>query len=162
MDFQAAINMANKIASLERGKYHLTYGDLIDKLKAADETKTFDSRVKGIGSYRGYYTDIALFTEEHGLSADDAIYNGNYDDYREWEKVHTTSVDKLDNNAKNLVTLLESLLGKYFTGYKGGDYMITRDTPLWLESESGHSSGNAITAITDDLQLVTSSLEERE
>ena len=146
-------------SSRERGNYHLTYGELVDFLKSAPKNKKFDSRINGIGSYRGYYTDIALFTDEYGLSVEDEEFNGDYKEYEKWRKEHRTSIDELPRNANELGELLESLIGKDFSGYKGGNYTITREKPLWFENEDSNASERAVISIDENLKITYKELE---
>lgn len=160
MDFQALIDSMNEAQARDRGNYHLTYGGLIEALKAAPADATFDKRVKGIGSWRGSYTEIALFTKYSGYSVEDEEYNGNYDDYDEWSKIHEHSASELPTNARALAELLESLIGKDFVGYKGGNFTIAEWKPLWLEAETGDCTSTAIIGIDKDLNLITKVIDD--
>lgn len=154
MDYQKLVNIMNQQQSDIRAEYHLTYGELIDALKSAPKDAKFDKRVKGIGSWRGSYIEIALFTGEEGLYVQDDEFNGRYEDYDNWNEEHSYSVSKLPRNANQLGKLLESLLGKDFIGYKGGNFEITRGKPLWLEKDSSSCNEVAIVGIDDKLNLV--------
>lgn len=159
MDLQAMINSMNEMQAKDRGNYHLTYGQLIAVLKAAPKNAKFDKRIKGIGSWRGSYIEIALFTEDHGYYAQDGEFMGDYKDYGKWEKEHSMNAEELPTNANELGELLESLLGKDFVGYKGGNFTIEEYKPLWLEQDGGSCSETAIIGIDKDLKLVTKELE---
>jgi hypothetical protein len=157
-DFQTLFNAIADAGDRERQNYHLTYGKLIQALKAADKDAVFDPRVKGMGSYRGYYVDIALYTDSESVTYEDEAFDyDNWDGkrYDEFQREHVHHIDKLPTKAHELAELLESLLGKDFTGWKGGNYTITEDKPLWLETEPGQCSSMAVVDITDDLKLVT-------
>jgi hypothetical protein len=162
MDMQKLVDTLNETSSRERGNYHLTYGDLVKALKSADKKATFDKRIKGIGSYRGYYTDIALFTDEVGLYAEDEEFTGDWKEHDEWIKEHSVTVEKLPTNANELGELLESLIGKDFIGYKGGNFTIFENKPLWFEKEYSNSSGNAVIGIDEELNLITKKLNNEE
>jgi len=149
------INVINETSSGERSNYHLTFGKLIDILKGADSEAVFDNRVTGIGSYRGYYIDISLYTERGGVYLRDEEFNGDYKDFDKWEKKHSTNIEKLPVKANELGVLLESFIGKSFTGHKGGNYIITRDKPLWLSNDSSDCSGMAVIDIDNNLKLIT-------
>lgn len=63
-----------------------------------------DTLVAGLGaphSYRGYYTDLAFEPESNRQPASEAL------------------------------ATLRSCMGKTFTGYKGGDFVMHENTPLW-------------------------------
>lgn len=85
----------------------LRLGDLIDGLRAArqDASVEFDFgglKPKGVDSYRGYYSDLALSWDSVGL------------------------------DVARLLKVLEAADGEVFTGYKGGDYRMDRSTPVWV------------------------------
>ena len=105
----------------------LNFGAFIDAVKALpDETIIrFDFGYftpKGKHSYRGYYEDIALgYTDE--------------------------THDRL--TAKDLAAELTSYLGQTISGYKGGDYTVTRDTGMWVSADSSECTGTIITSVRD-------------
>lgn len=162
MDLQALIDSMNESQARTRGGYHLTYGKLVKVLKAAPKDAKFDKRVKGIGSWRGSYIEIALFTEDSGASWEDSEFTGSYgsDEYKKWSKEQCHSVDKLPTNANELGKLLESLIGKDFVGYKGGNFEIADYKPLWLETNGGVSASVAIIGIDRNLKLITKKTED--
>ena len=64
-----------------------------------------DTEIAGLGvldSYRGYYCDLAFQPPTEKETAQTALEN------------------------------CEDAMGKVFTGYKGGDYMMGATTPLWV------------------------------
>jgi hypothetical protein len=162
MGMQEMINSMNESQARTRSSYHLTYGDLVKALLAAPPEAEFDPRVKGIGSWRGSYIEIALFTESAGYHANTSEYHGNYefDDYDKWQKESVLSEDDLPRNANELGMLLKSLIGKYFTGYKGGNFLIEEYKPLWLETDGSTCESVAIVGIDKDLNLVTKQTED--
>jgi hypothetical protein len=137
-----------------RGDYHLTYGELIKTLKEAPKGAEFDKRVKGIGSWRGSYIEIALYTEQEGFHAEREEFDGDWDNHRKWSEENTVS-GKLPRNANELGELLESLLGLQFVGYKGGNYTIEEWKPLWIEKDNSTCSSLAVVGIDDKLNLIT-------
>jgi len=68
------------------------------------------SNTDGLSSYRGYYSDLAI---ERGGS----------------EVTIAEMVDRLQN-----------AVGETYEGYKGGDYTMSRSTPVWVASY-GEASG---------------------
>jgi hypothetical protein len=162
MDFQGMVDAMNEQSARDRGNYHLTYGQLVKALKEAPKDATFDKQVKGIGSWRGSYTEIALFTEEHGLYCQDEEFTGDYKDYDKWEKKHSTTVKELPTNANKLGALLESIIGEDFIGYKGGNFTIAEYKPLWLEEHDNNCDSVAVIGIDKDLNLITKKLDEDE
>lgn len=147
MDIQKMVDAISESSRRERSNYHATFGDLIDKLKNADESSRLDPKIVGLGAYRGYYSDIALFTESDGIYSyeDEAREDGSLKDFPQ--------------EPKKLALALESLIGFYLDGYKGGMNEITRDKPLWVASDYGDCSQTAVVDITDDLKLILKQVE---
>lgn len=55
--------------------------------------------------------------------------------------------------AKDFLTQLEDADGRTFTGWKGGDYLMSEETPLWVSNE-GDAYNVLVTDITvDDYQV---------
>jgi hypothetical protein len=162
MDFQAMIDSMNESTAKDRANYHLTYGQLIQVLKAAPPDAVFDERINGIGSWRGSYIEVALFTEEHGLYATNGEFTGDYANgaYQAWVKENSITVEELPKNANELGALLESLLGKDFIGYKGGNFTIEEYKPLWLEAHDNDCDSVAIIGIDENLKLITKQIRE--
>jgi hypothetical protein len=86
--------------------------------------------ILGVGdpiSYRGYYSDLAFEPEES-----------------------TAPV-------REVLAKARACMGEVFTGYKGGDFQMGKNTPLWL-SEYGVASGLRIMeldATVEPIRLVT-------
>lgn len=159
MDLQKLIDTMNVTGSRERSNYHATFGGLIDKLKNADESARLDPKIAGISSYRGYYIDIALCTED-GQNAYKTEYNYDAPNH-DWGKFQEENEIKIvfPDNPKKLAEELESLIDMWFDGYKGGYNKITRETPLWLATDYGDCSGIGVVEITDDLKLITKKVD---
>ena len=134
MDMQKLINTMNEHGRTTRAGYHLTLGQAIDKLKAANAESVvlfdFGGSPNEAMSYRGYYSDLAFDKKADPI----------------------TVVEFLE--------MCREALGKTFTGYKGGDFTMSEDTPLWA-SEYG-TTGYAIIGLkqTDKaVVLVTKELD---
>lgn len=129
MDLQQLINTMNEAASKERANYHLTLGDLIEQLKVADPSHLVVYDFDGASpsspdSYRGYYCDLSFSPSYTAIT-----------------------VTELLKEASDAV-------GHEFMGYKGGDYTMDADTPLWA-SPYGSANGRAIMGIeTIDSRVV--------
>ena len=161
MDLQKMVDSMNQMQSDTRAEYHLTYGQLVDALKNAPKDAKLDKRVIGIGSWRGSYIEIALFTDESGVSWEDEEYTSSYgDEYNKWAEQHDHSVEELPKTANELGELLESLIGKDFVGYKGGNFTITRNKPLWLEKDTSTSASVAVIGVDESLKLKTKKIED--
>lgn len=124
MDLQASINAMNKVMRDTRSGYHLTLGALIEALEKTptDHLVIFENGVASPGkemSYRGYYSDLA-FEDDHAT--------------------------------KTVGVFLEQCrkaLNATYEGYKGGDFVMGPDTPLW-RAEYSTASGIAIIAAQPD------------
>lgn len=161
MDLQKLIDSMNESQARTRGGYHLTYGELVKALKEAPADAVVDERFKGIGSWRGSYTEIAIFTEDEGLDTVDVAmdYDVMPDDWDKYQEEHSFGVSELPRNANELGKLLENQLGRYFTGWKGGEFEITEWKPIWITDTAGNSGNTAVIGIDDNMRLVTREVE---
>ena len=105
-DIQKMMDAMSEMGRLERGNYHLTLGDAIDKLTVLDDPFmpiVFDngSAPGEVDSYRGYYSDLAF-----------------------------EPTDK-DRTVADVLADLKAAKGATFNGYKGGDFVMGENTPLW-------------------------------
>lgn len=103
----------------------ISLGELIDLLAVCprDDSVSFDfcGAVPGsVDSYRGYYDHLAMSWSNRG---------------------ERPTVAKLLDD-------LRDADGHVFTGYKGGDFRMHRDTPVWV-SNYGESDSTAIIGIRD-------------
>jgi hypothetical protein len=104
----------------------LSLGGLIDLLKKQDPKHglRFDFGgvcPTGISSYRGYYEDLAIeFSDQPD----------------EWPTV------------ESFLTTLREAVGKTFGGYKGGDFVMTGRSRIWVANYS-HTSDTTIVGIRD-------------
>lgn len=154
----------NEDSAKKRGNYHLTYGELIKALKNAPADAVFDKRIKGIGSWRGSYTEIALYTEQEGYQAEKEEFNDyggdNFQEkYKAWEKENVVK-GELPSNAHELAEVLESLIGLQFVGYKGGNFTVAEWKPLWFEEDYGSCNQNAVMGIDEKLNLIIKKIED--
>ena len=109
----------------------MSLGQLIDALKDVRTsngkdglTVCFDfeySRPTGFDSWRGVYAELAL----------------NF------------SFDGRETSLEDLISWAEESVGKTFEGYKGGDFTMTRETPVWV-ANCGNSGSTAVTGVYDD------------
>jgi hypothetical protein len=106
IDLQKMMDALSESARLSRANYHLTLGQAIELAKAADPQMVveFDRGGSPAGphSYRGYYSDLSF-----GQSG-----------------APVTVAEFLSDLTKSL--------GRTFEGYKGGDYVMGDETPLWV------------------------------
>lgn len=94
----------------------LTLGQLLEKLEAI-EPKHYDVVFDFGGlipdyfeSYRGDYSHVCLNFEMP---------------YKNWE--YTPSV-----NVHQMIEKVKDTIGEYKSGWKGGDYFMHEDTPVWV------------------------------
>ena len=119
-----------------RSDYHLTLGDLIDALEGVEDATlpvVFDDAIVpgSLKSYRGYYDDLAFELREVGS---DVTVSDVLDECR----------DALDTK---------------FTGYKGGEFYMGEDTPLWRAAWG--EIGKPVLAVEERDEQVVLTLGER-
>lgn len=123
----------------------MTLGQIIDALRLCDPAALVEYRGHidgpapvGLDSWRGIYAQLAL---------------GYVTDYNEHEEILTVA---------DLLANCEAADGATFGGWKGGDYKMNRDTPVWV-SNRGDYERTAILAIEPGDEVVvlrTASVEE--
>lgn len=107
---------------------NLTLGELIGKLEKFPTATPcrYDFNVvgpDGIDSYRGYYDELALGCGRQGVTAGEV-----------------------------LVTC-RSAVGREFHGYKGGTFLMTEATPVWV-ANWGECDGTAVVDVVRDAEFV--------
>lgn len=139
-DLQKLVDTISDLGRRDRSKYHLTLGALIEALdeQPGEKPVVFGGAVAaspgGLDSYRGYYSDLSF---EPSLDP--------------------VNVEELRKDAK-------AALGKSFIGYKGGDFVMNEETPLWV-SEYGECSDVAVMQVIsteDSVVLATKRLRDEE
>lgn len=99
---------------------HMTLGMLNDALSPVrdDAAVILDcgGSVSGTHSYRGYYEDL------------------------EFQRADVAA------SARDVRALATKALGQRFEGYKGGGYVMDRDTPVWI-GQYGSSNGRALVGV---------------
>ena len=120
MDLQRMIDAMSDVTRNTRSDYHLTLAGLIEALKEADPKAIvlFDWNRESPNyphSYRGYYSDLSFHWKGNELTVESFLEG------------------------------CEDSLGRTFTGWKGGDFIMDKDTLLWA-ADFG-DTGRAIIAI---------------
>ena len=125
IDIQKAFDAMANASKDTRSGYHVTLGEMIDQLgKAKPSALVYcadpgrEAYLGKVSSYRGYYSDLA------------------FDPVQEQRTVADVLAECI------------AARGKTFEGYKGGEFVMEADTPLWI-SEYSMASGQAIIAIED-------------
>ena len=135
-NFQSMFDFASNMARDTRKRYHLTLGRLIKVLEATNPDVNFGAvdpdgtpiYLNGFTSYRGYYADLAI---------------------------------KPSSTPTKVGTILlqaKAALGKTFKGYKGGDFEMGDDTPLWVAPWG--STGHAVVDIAINHESIRLILKE--
>lgn len=130
MDIQALMDAISDGARTARKDYHVKLDDMAGWIMALedkaipvvldyDRTKSIGS----LGSYRGYYADLAF-------NPSDTI-----------------------ETADKVLVRLKLAHGSTFEGYKGGDFLMEGDTPLWV-AHYGSTGRAVIDMHLDNGQLV--------
>ena len=118
IDFQKFVDTLGDLDRQTRSQYHLTLDDMIVQLQECEPNNLVVLDIGGtLGkerSYRGYYSDLAF---ENDLSR--------------------------VKSAGDLLAQCQNALGQTYEGYKGGDYVMEADTPLWIAGY-GIASGTAV------------------
>lgn len=122
-----------------RGNQQLSLGEFIKELESVDlkyDEETYKDVDFDFGtalptqldSWRGSYDEIALGYKLSG-----------YDNNSE----HFTN-----NKADKLLEHLKSAIGKEYTGWKGGEFIMDENTPVWV-ANPGHSGNTGIVGVLD-------------
>lgn len=130
MDITGALNLMMDVERQSRSRYHLTLGGLINFLQIklaqgngetpvvfSDNFMLFPTSV---GSYRGYYSDLAIETD---------------------------GIAECGCDVEGLLDILLDTLDQELTGYKGGEFTMGEDTPLW-RANYGQAPSDAIVDVT--------------
>ena len=119
----------------------LTLGQIIDKLEKCglkhgdnDEPKQVDYDFSSaipttLYSWRGSYSELALGFKLSGYDNNDEHF------------AKTT--------AETLLLEFKNAVDKEYTGWKGGEFTMDRDTPIWVSNE-GNSGNTGIIDVVDD------------
>lgn len=123
-ELESIVDAMSERSRQQRSRIHLTLGGLIEKLEEMPE----DAEVANLTnphSYRGYYTDLAF---------------------------------EYDRNTRTVASLLskckEDVLGHEFTGYKGGEYMMNEDAPIWVAGYGSCGSRLIDVEIGGDIETI--------
>ena len=133
-DLQKLLNAMSDAAMHERSRYHVTLGKMIEALHDVPggiPVQFADgSYPSRPHSYRGYYSDLSFGASEEPVTASDFLRR------------------------------CRSAVGETYEGYKGGDFIMGHDTPLWAAPWG--CTGDAIVDVVpsdDRVLLVTKTLD---
>jgi len=128
-----------------------TLGELIDALNGItdmdkqvrftdlNETHQYPQHITypdRAGSWRGIYKELAI----------------GYDYFEKGKRIPTV---------KDILILLKGCVGTIFEGYKGGEYKMELDTPVWVDN-SGQCSHNMIYGIKETDSFVVILVKNQE
>jgi hypothetical protein len=150
MDIQTMLNnaMAARRAEEMKNSTQLTLGEMILKLEAVKNKELpvyFDEekyRPTGVDSWRGSYCELALNYEGAGGYYEhkpECPRDPKWDDYTCDCKSISTQLPE-NPTVNNLLEMLKKIPGRIFIGYKGGDFLMGKTTPIWV-ANYGTSSG---------------------
>ena len=86
-------------------------------------------------SYRGYYQHLAFSIQEPG---------------EKWPTWENDDRKAFHRTIEEFLRELKSNVGMVHEGYKGGDFTMNRDTPVWCTSYQSDASGTAIVGVEFD------------
>lgn len=132
---------ANRVESLKSSP-QLTLGELLHTLKAIpdednDKCVTFDFGTAvptEFDSWRGVYAEIALGYELTGYDA--------------------TGDVTPDPKLSEFIKKVETAIGSTYTGWKGGDFTMSKHTPVWV-ANNGNAGNTGIVGVKDNGYSVT-------
>jgi len=114
---QRMVNAMNAMDMESRAQYHMTLGKLIEIIKPLHPDTPYRLDRGGCfydgHSYRGYYSDLA---------------------FEPTDEQHTLG---------SLMSDIQSFHNKRLEGYKGGDFVLHDNVPIWI-SDYGRNSGIAL------------------
>lgn len=119
----------------------LTLGQIIEKLEKIEPTYGEEKKPKEVDydfgtavpttldSWRGSYAELALGYRLSG-------YDNGPDHFA-------------NKTVESLLSELKSAIGKTFEGWKGGDFVMSNDTPVWV-ANPGNSGNTGIIDVIDN------------
>jgi hypothetical protein len=133
-DLQKLMDTTAEMDRDTRKKYHVTLGQLLDELERDGAINRVVVDLNGTHyfiwngcSYRGYYADLSLLIAE--LKGEVA------------------------KEVPNQIEMLKGLLGQTMSGYKGGEFLIDRDAPLWVTNQVSNCSNLAVISFVKEMAL---------
>jgi hypothetical protein len=89
----------------------------------------------GLSSWRGSYAELAL--------------NFSFVGYGMPGYIKTDGPDLKELTVTEFLAILKSAIGKTYTGWKGGDFVMGKNTPIWVAND-GNSGNTAVIGVRDD------------
>jgi hypothetical protein len=129
LDIRALLDGVAMREQFKRAGSQMTLGTLIDRLSELPGDLLMWN-MKDLHSYRGYYSDLAF---DHDSDSQRPV--------------------------REVLADCRKAMGEVFVGYKGGDFVMGRNTPMWISSY-GSASGLRLMAVEDDGGVVTKMEDE--
>ena len=135
MDLQAMMEgaMAKRRTEVLKSSPQILLGELILKLESVPDKTLgvvydFDSMCPGtINSWRGSYDELALsFDHPEGLPP----------------------------SVNCLLKELRGAIGKTYTGYKGGEYLMGKNIPVWVDNYGESGDKGILDVLPEDSQVI--------
>lgn len=136
MDIQKLVDLMNESSRKTRGRYQMTLGKMIDILGSSDPN-----------------LPVVYGGADSGSPSDEDSYRGYYSDLSFGRSDAEVTVSAFKDRC-------QKALGATYQGYKGGDFTMSADTPLWCAAWG--CCGNAIIEVAQvdgKLVLVTKDVE---
>lgn len=118
----------------------LTLGELIEKLEAIPERENGEDKEvlfdfeyafpTEFGSWRGVYRELALGFAFVGYGLGD-------------------NQERKEPTLKEFIKMCKETIGKEFTGWKGGEFIMDENTPIWVAND-GNSGETGIVGVKDE------------
>lgn len=147
MDLQTILNNAVDAGRQQElaNSPQLLLGEMILKLESiSDKSKPLyidlmNKRPMGLDSWRGIYKELAIQTKSLGSYNTDQVEKENPEyGITIWKK---KEIGKENPTVGEWIGVLKESIGKTFNGYKGGEFTMSKNTPVWL-AECGNISFN--------------------
>ena len=117
----------------------LTLGEIILKLESVTNKELplyiGEKRPMGLDSWRGSYDELAIQTESFGSYQTSEVEKT----FSDMVFYKSKNFGKKNPNVSEFISILKEAVGKTFTGYKGGDFLMSKNTPVWF-AEYGMAS----------------------
>ena len=123
------------------GKYQMTIGEIMEKIKYGGLTYGDDNQPK-----------VVQFDFGTAVPTDVDSWRGSYDCPQIGYRLtgYDSDSDKDSITAEQFLKELElGISGRVYTGWKGGDFTYSEDDGLWV-SNSGNASGTVIIDVIND------------
>lgn len=156
MDLQTMLDNAVQAKRNEDMKTseQLTLGELILKLEATTAYQKFDEMKSKYSSDGPYVNFDFEYIYPTGVSS----WRGSYRelaitfDYHDWIGEYHKPEKQL--TVVEFVDLLKSTIGKQFTGYKGGEFTMGKNTPVWVANYSNTGNTAIVDVVDEEYEVI--------